>query len=126
MRLIADTHALIWWLTDPGRLSRRAFAAMEDEGNDVVISAVTAYEIEFKRRVDPLLQVIPMDLEAAVLAQRFGWRPITPADAMAAGRLPRHHRDPWDRLLVAQCLQEGAALISRDGDLAAYGAKLIW
>ncbi len=126
MKLIADTHVLIWAFTDPSRLSPRAQALLKDLANEVQFSAVSAYEIEFKRSLDPLLGSLPSDLEGAVAAEGFGWRPITASDAIAAGRLPRHHRDPWDRLLVAQCLQEGIALVGRDARLADYGVTLLW
>ena len=126
MRLLADTHVLIWAFTDPDQLSSRARTATEDLANEILFSAVSAYEIEFKRSLDPLLGRLPMDLEAAVVAQGFGWRTVTARDAVAAGRLPRHHRDPWDRLLAAQCRQDAIPLISRDARLADFGVTLIW
>jgi PIN domain nuclease of toxin-antitoxin system len=126
MRLLADTHVLVWAFTNPDMLSRRARTLLEDLGNEVIFSAVSAYEIEFKRPLDNLLAALPMELEAAVRAEGFSWRSISVADATAAGRLPRLHRDPWDRLLVAQCLQEGIPLISRDARLADYGVTLVW
>lgn len=126
MRLIADTHVLIWAFTDPGQLSPRAEALLKDFANEIQFSAVSAYEIEFKRPRDSLLRALPVDLEIAVAAEGFGWRAITAGDAIVAGRLPHHHRDPWDRLLVAQCLREGAPLISCDARLADYGVSLVW
>jgi PIN domain nuclease of toxin-antitoxin system len=126
MRLIADTHVLIWAFTDPGQLPLRIRGALEDLSNEVLFSAVSAYEIEYKRPQDRLLAALPTDLESAVAIEGFGWRSITARDAIFAGRLPRHHRNPWDRVLVAQCLQEGVPLISRDAKLADYGVTLIW
>ena len=126
MNVLIDTHILIWWLTDPDQLSRRAFNAVADDGNEVFVSAASGYEIELKRPADKLLQVLPLDLEHAVVREDFGWRPITSADAIAAGRLPRHHRDPWDRLIVAQALQDGWPLVTADAELKAYGVTVIW
>ncbi len=126
MRLLADTHVLVWAFTDPDTLSRRARTLLEDLGNEVIFSAVSAYEIEFKRPLDNLLAALPMELEAAVRAEGFGWRSISVADATAAGRLPRLHRDPWDRLIAAQALREGIPLITRDAKLADFGVKVIW
>ncbi len=126
MRLLADTHVLVWAFTDPDALSRRARSLLEDLANEVWFSAVSAYEIEFKRPLDPLLGALPLELEAAVVAEGFGWRPIAVADAVVAARLPRHHRDPWDRILAAQAMREGVPVISRDAKLADFGVSLIW
>ena len=126
MKLLIDTHALIWWLTDVDNLSRRARAAMQDPLNALYVSAVTGYEIELKRSRDPLLGRLPLDLETAVLDEGFMWLSVTPGDAVAAGRLPLHHRDPWDRLLIAQALQAGMPVVSTDERLAPYGTSLIW
>lgn len=126
MNVLIDTHILIWWLTDPDQLSRRAFNAVADDGNEVFISAASGYEIELKRPMDKLLQVLPLDLEHAVAKEDFSWRSVTSADAIAAGRLPRHHRDPWDRLIVAQAMQDGWPLVTADTELKAYGVTVIW
>jgi PIN domain nuclease of toxin-antitoxin system len=126
MNVLIDTHILIWWLTDPDQLSRRAFNAVADDANEVFVSAASGYEIELKRPLDKLLQALPLDLENAVGREDLGWRPITVTHAIAAGRLPRHHRDPWDRLIVAQALQDGWPLVTADTRLEAYGAKILW
>ncbi len=126
MRLLADTHVLVWAFTDPAALSDRARSLLEDLANEILFSAASAYEIEFKRTLDPLLGVLPLELEAAVTAEGFGWRSISVGDAMAAGRLPRHHRDPWDRLLAAQAMREGIPLISCDAKLSDFGVSVVW
>jgi PIN domain nuclease of toxin-antitoxin system len=126
MKLLIDTHALIWWWTDVDRLSATAIDLLSDPGVRVLVSAVTAYEIELKRSRDPLLQRLPAELLAAVNEEGFEWRDVIPADAIVAGRLPLHHRDPWDRLLVAQATRDDAAMLSRDAALAVYGATLLW
>ena len=126
MRVLIDTHVLVWWWTADAELSASGKAILRDPGNEILVSAVSAYEIEFKRDFDPLLQQLPHDLERAVLGDGFSWRAISPADAVAAGRLPRVHRDPWDRLLAAQALAEGLPLVSIDRRLADFGVNLIW
>lgn len=126
MNVLIDTHVLIWWLTDPDQLSRRAFNAVADDGNEVFVSAASGYEIELKRPVDKLLQALPLDLEHAIAGEDFRWRSIVAGDAIAAGRLPKHHRDPWDRLIVAQAMQDGWPLVSADDRLRAYEVSLIW
>ena len=126
MRVLVDTHALIWFLTEPERLSMAAGACLEDEGNDILVSAVSAYEIEYKRPLDPLLQRLPFALEQAVADEVFTWRNITPADAIRAGRLDRTHRDPWDRILAAQALGDAVPIVSMDRQLEIFGVRLIW
>ena len=126
MRLLIDTHTLIWWLTDPTRLSAECLDALSARDTEVSVSAVSAYEIEFKRPVDPLLQNMPEALAEAVVAEGFDWRAIQPEDAMLAGRLPRHHRDPWDRLLIAQAKASGLRIVTKDEAFAAYGVPTLW
>ena len=126
MRFLLDTHALIWAAIEPRRLSARVRGLLEDRDNEILVSAVCGYEIAFKRDRDPALRSVPDDLEGDVLARDFGWLAISAAHAIAAGRLPRLHGDPFDRLLVAQTLMEGAALITADTRISPYGAPTIW
>ena len=126
MKALIDTHVLIWFLTEPERLSKGASAFLDDPANDVLVSAVSAYEIEYKRPLDPLLQRFPVALEAAVEDQVFIWRHITPSDAVHAGRLSRDHRDPWDRILAAQALEDAIPILSADRQLEVFGVRLIW
>ncbi len=126
MNLLIDTHVLIWWLAEPQLLSPRGRAAIEDPLNAIYVSAITGYEIEFKRSRDPLLGRLPHDLEQVALDEGFMWLSITPGDTILAGRLPLHHRDPWDRLLVAQAMRTRLVLVSADESLAPYGTPMIW
>ena len=126
MKALIDTHVLIWFLTEPERLSKGASAFLDDPANDVLVSAVSAYEIEYKRPLDPLLQRLPFALEAAVEDQVFIWRHISPSDAVRAGRLSRDHRDPWDRILAAQALEDAIPILSADRQLEGFGVRLIW
>ncbi len=126
MRLLVDTHVVIWATVAPERLSARAREAIEALDNDLVVSAATAYELEFKRERDPVIGRMPLDLERLFASLGFTWLAVTAAHASTAGRLPRHHGDPIDRILVAQALAEGMALLSADRRLPAYGAEVIW
>lgn len=126
MKLLIDTHVLIWWLTDPSRLSSRGFDVVNADDVEVLVSAVSAYEIELKRPVDPLLQRLPIDLVDAVFAEGFDWLAVTPEDAVAAARLPRHHRDPWDRLLIAQAARSQIPIMTKDDAFSAYGVPTLW
>jgi PIN domain nuclease of toxin-antitoxin system len=124
--LLLDTHAFVWAIAATRLLSARATALMMDGDNKVLVSAVSAYEIEYKRRRDPLLSALPADLDEAVAAQGFEWLALHPRHAVAAGRLPRLHGDPFDRMLAAQALSEGATLLTRDPLLAANGPVVAW
>jgi PIN domain nuclease of toxin-antitoxin system len=126
VKLLLDTHTVVWWLSEPDNLSRRAFAAISDEANEVVVSAACGYEIEIKRERDPLLAIVPEGLEQAVFEQDFDWLPVTAEHAITAGRLPRHHGDPWDRILIAQAMLEEAVLVTCDGRLKPYAASTLW
>jgi PIN domain nuclease of toxin-antitoxin system len=126
MRLLLDTHALVWWLRATSRLSRRAFDAISDPDNQVLVSAASAYEIEYKRTRDPLLAAVPEPIGPAVFAQDFDWLAVTPEVAAAAARLPPHHGDPWDRILVAHAADQQAVIVTVDGKIAAYGAPVLW
>lgn len=126
MKLLLDTHALVWAAVAPEKLSVRVRDLLHDLDNDIVVSAACAYEIEFKRDRDASLLGMPLDLERAVIERGFGWLEITPSHAAAAGRLPRLHGDPFDRILVAQALLDGLPLVSIDEKLPAYGVAVIW
>jgi PIN domain nuclease of toxin-antitoxin system len=126
MRLLLDTHVLVWAASDPGRLSRRCRDLIEDPDNDRLVSVASAYEIEFKRERDPQLARLPSDLDDLRPSLLFDWLWIDDGHAKRAGQLPRHHGDPWDRLLVAQALTERLAVVSIDRALANYGARVEW
>lgn len=118
MTLLLDTHVLLWWLDDPKRLSRAARRAIQDGSNPVYISAAVAWEITIKKALGKL--DAPDDLEDAIEANRFLSLPITIPHALAVRSLPHHHRDPFDRILIAQALHEGFRLVNRDSEIAKY------
>jgi PIN domain nuclease of toxin-antitoxin system len=126
MKLLIDTHVLIWWLTEPSRLSSRGLDALNADNVEVLVSAISGYEIELKRPLDPLLQRMPADLVGAVFAEGFDWLAIAPEDAVLAGHLPRHHRDPWDRLLIAQAARSQIPILTKDEAFRAYDVEVLW
>ena len=123
MILMLDAHALLWWLDDESTLDRAARASIASPANDVVVSAATVWELEIKRAMGKL--DAPADLLEALEAEEFDCLPILGDDAIAAARLPMHHRDPFDRMVVAQALRLDAVVVSRDRALDAYGVAVL-
>jgi PIN domain nuclease of toxin-antitoxin system len=123
VKLLLDTHVLLWWLGDDDRLHERTAAAIASGDNEVLVSAATVWEVEIKRAKGTLSA--PDDLLDQIAACGFGLLAIEGSHALAAGRLPQHHQDPFDRMLVAQATAEEAALVTADGALAAYGAAML-
>jgi PIN domain nuclease of toxin-antitoxin system len=128
MRLLLDTHTLLWWAFDSRELSRRASALIADRSNTIFVSSASAWEISTKYRLGRLP-------EAGVLVQDMpGWfervglteLPITIAHAQRAGMLPQPHRDPFDRMLAAQSLLENVPVLGRDEAIADLGVQLVW
>lgn len=123
MRLLLDTHVLLWWLGGDPQLSDTAASAIEDGANTAYVSAASIWEIEIKRAKGAL--AAPDDVVEQVEAAEFALLPITAAHARDAGRLPRHHDDPFDRMLVAQASAEDATLVTGDRALAGYGVPVL-
>ncbi|MFO7908348.1 MAG: type II toxin-antitoxin system VapC family toxin [Planctomycetota bacterium] len=123
MKLLLDTHVVLWWLDDPLLLSLTAREAIADPVNDVLVSAAVCWEIAIKRGLGKL--TAPADLRGALHSCDFRELHITSAHALATETLPMHHRDPFDRMLVAQAFMEGATLVSRDPMVATYRVSTI-
>jgi PIN domain nuclease of toxin-antitoxin system len=119
--LLLDAHTLLWWLGDDPELSADARAAIADPSNDVLVSAATVWEIEIKRALGKL--EAPAGLVDALEPAGMGSLPITLRDAEAAAQLPPHHRDPFDRMLVAQAQRLDALIVSRDPVFGEYGVE---
>ena len=123
--LLVDTNVIVWLLLGARpRVSETARLALEDERNRVVVSAATVWEIAVKRSVGKL--TIEDGWSRALTRLGFDALPVTSIHAEAVEHLPRHHRDPFDRLLVAQARTEDLELVSADARLAAYGVGLVW
>jgi PIN domain nuclease of toxin-antitoxin system len=123
VRLLLDTHALLWWLGDDPVLSQAARAAIGRPEADVTVSAASAWEVSIKRALGKL--IAPSDLEEQLARHRFSSLPVTVTHALLAGSLPRHHDDPFDRMLVAQARIEGLTLVTRDPRIGSYGVPTI-
>jgi PIN domain nuclease of toxin-antitoxin system len=123
VRLLLDTHVLLWWLADDPTLSSSARSAITDGQNLIAVSAVTAWEISIKQALGTL--VAPNDLEQQVEASGFSPLPITLSDGVLAGNLPHYHSDPFDRMLVAQARRGGFTVVTRDHRLHRYGVEVL-
>ncbi len=128
MRLLLDTHALLWWLDGDRRLSRKARTAIGAEINSVIVSAASAWEITTKARLGKLPGAIDVaaDVAGCVAGQGFSTLDITILHAQRAGRLPGDHRDPFDRMLIAQAQIEDLALVSDERVFDTYGVIRFW
>lgn len=122
--LLLDTHAVLWSVGEVARLSPAARDAIEDGAATVYVSAASIWEIAIKRQTGKLRA--PDGLIASVFEARFEELPIGIVHAERAGALPPHHRDPFDRMIVAQAQCEGLTVVSRDERLAAYGVPMLW
>lgn len=118
MRILVDTHILLWWLSDDEALSADARSRIADPANDILVSAATAWEIAIKQSLGKL--VFSGDLEKELLDQGFELVPVTFGHAAALADLPDHHRDPFDRMLVAQARTENLQLLTVDQNILKY------
>lgn len=123
MNLLLDTHALLWWLSDDEMLSPEARVAISNPENTVFLSAVVVWEIRIKQRIGKL--ELPDEFSEVLERQPFTELPITIDHANALTWLPMIHRDPFDRLLVAQAMVEELTIVSRDSVIAGYGVSVI-
>lgn len=128
MRALLDTHSLLWWLSDDPALSRKARRVIAETGNVVVVSAVSAWEIAIKSRLGKLPGAASLlsDFSARMEREGFELLPITAEHGIRAGLLPGPHRDPFDRMLIAQSQAENIPIVSNDAVFDSYGARRIW
>ena len=119
---VLDTHALLWWLGGE-QLSAEATAAIIDPGNEVLVSVVSGWDIAIKSSRGKL--TIDGDLTDDIFTNGFDILPIRWSHASHVAALPDHHRDPFDRMLIAQCQSEGFTLISRDSHMSPYDVELL-
>lgn len=128
MTLLLDTHTLLWFLTNDPNLSVRAREAIEESANPTHVSAASLWEVAIKLALGklklpaPFGEIFPRQLEL----NGFGLLPIAPAHCAALLTLPFHHRDPFDRLLLAQAKAESMILVTDDGQLGSYGVPVLW
>lgn len=126
--LLLDTHALLWWLDGDLRLPAVARAAIADPQSRVFVSAATAWEITTKHRLGKLPDAadVARDVAACIAAQGFHELPISVSDGERVGRLPGPHRDPFDRMIVAQAIGADLALVSNEAVFDGYGVRRLW
>ena len=126
--LLLDTHALLWWLFDDPKLSCAARAAIGDPQNKIIVSAASAWEITTKHRLGRLPEAgdVPVRLPHYLRRARFAVLNISLEHAMAAGALPGPHKDPFDRMMVAQARSEDLAVVTTDQVFRDYGVAVIW
>jgi len=120
-RLLLDTHAFLWWLSDDAALGANARAAIADGRNEIFVSAASVWEISIKQALGKLHA--PDDLEKVVEDESFNRLPISLFHAEAAGKLPPLHHDPFDRMLVAQAQAEGLVIVTADEHIPKYGVR---
>jgi PIN domain nuclease of toxin-antitoxin system len=121
---LLDTHALLWWLADSPMLPDSAREKIADPDHDVCVSAVSAWEISIKRELGKLRA--PFELADIIEQEGFTELPIRLQHGEKAGCLPPIHRDPFDRMLVAQASIHDMTILTRDENIARYGVKTIW
>lgn len=128
MRLLLDTHTLLWWLDGDRRLSLKARRAIRDESNTILVSAASAWEITTKARLGKLPRALDVaaDVTGCVAGQGFSALDITMLHAQRAGGLAGEHRDPFDRMLIAQAQLEDVAVVSDDEVFDRYGVRRFW
>ena len=121
MRLLVDTHVLLWAVAQPDRLPASSRKSLESPDNEVFFSAASIWELSIKLQIRRIsLAVLPEEIAEAALRMGFEELSVTAAHAAGVRRLPRHHRDPFDRLLIAQAIHEPARLLTADRVLAQY------
>jgi PIN domain nuclease of toxin-antitoxin system len=122
--LLLDTHALLWWFSDDAQLGPYARDLIADPANDVLVSVVSLWEIQVKLRVGKLAADI-LSIFEEIKAQAFELLPISQTHLVQLGTLPAHHKDPFDHLLIAQAIVEGAIFVSEDRHIADYAVQVV-
>ncbi len=122
-RILLDTHALIWWFNGDEKLGINAREQISNPENNIYVSAATVWEMSIKQQMGKL--VAPEDIESKVEQAGFNSLPISLFHGQQAGKLPLHHKDPFDRMLIAQAQAEGLQILTKDEHFPAYGIRLI-
>src|SRR6267143_4659819 len=127
MKLLLDTHIFIWWADQPERLSQAALSALEDEANELLLSVASVWEMQIKIQLGKLKLSLPLKdlIKNQKETNDITVSPVTLAHVLALDALPFHHHDPFDRLLIAQSIEEALTLVSEDSQFSAYSVKLL-
>ena len=128
MKVLLDTHAMLWWVLGNPRLSAIATTLLGDADTTIVVSAVSGHEIATKYRQGKLPVPARLAENLDQILTDNGWQslPLSMAHAQLAGRLPGTHKDPFDRMLSAQALIEDVPIVTNDAAFAGFGVKVIW
>jgi PIN domain nuclease of toxin-antitoxin system len=124
MRLLLDTNVFLWWRGESPRLSTNVRGAISDPDNDIIVSIVSFWEISIKRRLGKLR--FPEDFEEVMAEEQFELLAVNYAQLRALENLPRHHGDPFDRLLIAQSIAESLLIATNDRAFSRYPAEVFW
>ena len=124
MKLLLDSHAFLWWLVEDSKLTAEARKAVSDPLSTIHFSAATVWELSIKAALGKL-DLGGVDLVEEIEANDFVELPMTARHSLVAGTLPRHHEDPFDRMLIAQARIEGLTIVTRDPAFRAYGVALL-
>ncbi len=128
MRLLLDTHALLWWLAEDPALPASVRRLIANKKNSVLVSAVSAWEIATKVRLGRLEAAAELtsDFAGYLLQEEFEALPVSIEHGIRAGSLPGPHKDPFDRMLIAQAQAEGLAIVSNEAVFDGYGIRRAW
>ena len=127
MRLLLDTHVFIWWADAPEKLSPGALAALEDEANELLLSVASVWEMQIKIQLGKLKLSLPLQelIRNQQETNELAVLPVALTHVLALDALPFHHKDPFDRLLIAQSVEEDLTVVSADSQFSAYSVKLL-
>jgi PIN domain nuclease of toxin-antitoxin system len=127
MKLLLDTHIFIWWADQPERLSPSALSALEDEANELLLSVASVWEMQIKFQLGKLKLSLPLKelLRTQQATNDLTVWPVELPHVLALDALPFHHKDPFDRLLIAQSIEEDLTLVTADSQFSAYSVKLL-
>lgn len=128
MKLLLDTHTFIWWANEPEKLSEKALAACQDNSNTLILSVVSAWEMQIKMQLGKLRTSRSIEelIKTQQQANSLQVMPIELAHVLNLSNLPAQHKDPFDRLLIAQAIVEGATLVGVDPVFSSYGVQVLW
>lgn len=128
MRVLLDTHVILWWLTDDSKLPEAPREVIADPGNEILASAASAWEISTKYRLGKLPEAadVALDFDSVLIRAGMTPLPITVAHAIRAGALEGDHRDPFDRMLIAQGQLESVPVVTGDSAFSLFDVELIW
>lgn len=128
MRVLLDSHALLWWILNDPALTDTACEAIRNNGDSVLVSAASAWELAIKFRLGrlPMAADLISGFSSAVEGEGFHLLPVTAEHGIRAGLLPTHHKDPFDRMLIAQAQEESMPIISNERVFEYYGVRRLW